>query len=104
MIWGQPSISLVAFSIYEESKQQYHVISEVFFVTEVLIRGVPDEDLARIDERATRLGLSRGEYLRRRIMQDAALSSATISLADLERFASLSRDLLNDEVMRDAWS
>lgn len=73
-------------------------------MTDVLIRNVPEADLARIDERANRLGLSRGEYLRRRIMQDAARSQAPASQADIERFAQLSRDLLDDDVMRGAWS
>jgi hypothetical protein len=73
-------------------------------VTDVLIRNVSEDDLARIDERAARLGLSRGEYLRRRIAQDAARDEVSLSVADLERAAILSRDLLDDAVMRDAWS
>lgn len=73
-------------------------------MTNVLIRNVSDEDLARIDVHAARLGLSRGEYLRRRIAQDASRSSTVISPADLDQFASLSRDLLDEDVMRDAWS
>lgn len=73
-------------------------------MTDVLIRNVPDDDLARIDEQASRLGLSRSEYLRRRIMQDAARSEAHLTVADLQRAATLSQDLLDDSVMRDAWS
>lgn len=73
-------------------------------MTDVLIRNVSEDDLARIDERAARLGLSRGEYLRRRIAQDAARDEVSLSVADLERAAILSRDLLDDAVMRDAWS
>ena len=73
-------------------------------MTDVLIRNVSDDDLARIDEQATRLGLSRNEYLRRRIMQDAARDQAHLTVADLQRAATLSQDLLDDSVMRDAWS
>lgn len=73
-------------------------------MTDVLIRNVPDDDLARIDEQAARLGLSRNEYLRRRIMQDAARDEADLTVADLQRAATLSQDLLDDSVMRDAWS
>lgn len=73
-------------------------------MTDVLIRGVADEDLARIDERAARLGLSRGEYLRRRITQDANRGDERVSVADLQRAAELSQDLLDESVMRDAWS
>jgi hypothetical protein len=73
-------------------------------MTDILIRNVPDDDLTRIDKRASRLGLSRSEYLRRRIMQDAARDVAHLTVADLQRAATLSRDLLDDSVMRDAWS
>ncbi|MGH3374278.1 MAG: type II toxin-antitoxin system VapB family antitoxin [Actinoallomurus sp.] len=73
-------------------------------MTDVLIRGVAEDDLARIDERAARLGISRGEYLRRRIAQDAHREEAPLTAADLRRVAVLNRDLLDDDVMRDAWS
>ncbi len=73
-------------------------------MTDVLIRGMAEDDLARIDERATRLGLSRGEYLRRRITQDARREERRLTVADLRRAAELSQDLLDEDVMRDAWS
>ena len=63
-----------------------------------------DDDLARIDERTARLGLFRGEYLRRRIMHDAARDEAHLTVVDLQRAATLGQDLLEDSVMRDAWS
>jgi plasmid stability protein len=34
-------------------------------MTDVLVRDVPDDVIAAVDARATRLGLSRSEYLRR---------------------------------------
>lgn len=40
-------------------------------MTDVLIRDLEPEDVARLDARATALGLSRNEYLRRRLEQDA---------------------------------
>ncbi len=73
-------------------------------MTDVLIRNIPEDQLARIDEHAARLGLSRGEYLRRQIARDAARTVGTVSLEDLSRAADLGRDLLDEEVMRDAWS
>lgn len=82
----------------------YRLISEVVTVTDVLIRGVAAHDLARIDERAARLGLSRGEYLRRRITQDANREEGRLTVADLHRAAELTQDLLDEDVMRDAWS
>jgi hypothetical protein len=71
---------------------------------DVLIRDVPAEDLARIDAHATRLGLSRTEYLRRRLRQEAARPTEPVTAADLERFASRFADLGDPEVMRQAWS
>jgi hypothetical protein len=74
-------------------------------MTDVLIRNVPEDDLARIDEQASRLGLSRGEFLRRQISQTAARSSGVmVTLEDLRMAAELSQDLLDEDVMRDAWS
>ena len=71
---------------------------------DVLIRDVPAEDLARIDAHAARQGLSRTEYLRRRLRQDAARPTGPVNVADLERFSSRFRDLGDAEVMRGAWS
>lgn len=73
-------------------------------MTDILIRGVSESDLARIDARAQRLGLSRSEYLRRRIAQDAAGRDETLTAADLQRASELTRDLLDEDVIRDAWS
>jgi len=43
-------------------------------MTDMLIRDVPDEVIAALDAHAGRLGLSRSEYVRRRLAQDAAAS------------------------------
>lgn len=69
-------------------------------MTDVLIRNVPDEDLSRIDEHAARLGLSRGEYLRRSISQEARRHSSPLSVSDFDKFESLT----DEETMRGAWS
>lgn len=73
-------------------------------MTDILIRNVPGDDVARIDEHAASLGLSRGDYLRRRIAQDARRRAAAVTVLDFERLADLGRDLRDDEVMRGAWS
>lgn len=73
-------------------------------LTDVLIRDVSDQDLARIDKRAAGLGLSRGEYLRRQITADAARGEERVTVDDLKRVSKLNRDLLNEGIMRDAWS
>jgi hypothetical protein len=72
-------------------------------MTDVLIRDVPDDVIAALDAHASRLGLSRSEYVRRRLAQDAAISDATVSAADLNRFASTFSDLADPAVMSQAW-
>lgn len=73
-------------------------------MTDVLIRNMPEDVLARIDLHAARLGLSRSEYLRRQITQDAARTTGAVSVEDLQHAADLTKDLLDEQVMRDAWS
>jgi hypothetical protein len=69
----------------------------------MLIRDVPDDVVAAVDARANRLGLSRSEYVRRRLAQDAAAASAAVSTQDLARFAELFSDLDDASVMSRAW-
>ncbi len=71
---------------------------------DILIRDVPAEDLARIDAHAARLGLSRTEYLRRRLHQDAARPAALVTADDLRAFSARFGDLDDPDVMRQAWS
>lgn len=73
-------------------------------MSDVLIRDVPDDVLAVIDHRAGDLGLSRSEYLRRQLSQQAARSEAVVTAADLERFSDIVRDLGDPDVMDQAWS
>ena len=72
-------------------------------MTDMLIRDVPDEVVDAIDARASRLGLSRSEYVRRRLAQDAATGGAAVSVQDLARFADLFSDLDDPDVMSQAW-
>ena len=73
-------------------------------MSDVLIRGVPDDVLAALEAHAAKLGLSRNEYLRRRLAQDAMRSTATVTMADLQWFARAFSDLADPEVMRQAWT
>jgi hypothetical protein len=73
-------------------------------MSDVLIRDVPDDVLAVIDRRANYLGLSRSEYLRRQLSQEAGRSDAPVTAADLRRFSHTVRDLGDPEVMDQAWS
>jgi plasmid stability protein len=72
-------------------------------MTDMLIRDVPDDVIAAVDARAGRLGLSRSEYVRRRLAQDAAAASAAVTTDDLARFAEAFADLDDPAVMSQAW-
>jgi hypothetical protein len=71
-------------------------------VADVLIRDVPEDVLAAIDEQARRLSLSRSEYLRRRLAAEVARGPVTVE--DLAGFAHLFSDLNDPEVMSSAWT
>jgi len=71
---------------------------------DVLIRDFPAEDLALLDEQATRLGLSRVEYLRRQLHQTARRLDAPVTVADLAALADLIGDLGDETVMSQAWA
>jgi hypothetical protein len=72
-------------------------------MTDVLIRGVPDDVIAALDARARRLGLSRSEYLRRRLARDAAVSGSGVTVEDLTRFARDFGELADPDAMSRAW-
>lgn len=72
-------------------------------MTDMLIRDIPDEVVAALDSHAGRLGLSRSEYVRRRLAQDAAANEAEVSVEDLARFAETFGDLTDPDVMNQAW-
>lgn len=69
----------------------------------MLIRNVPDDVIAALDAHAGRLGLSRSEYVRRRLAQDAATSGSPVRVEDLARFADVFGDLADPDVMAQAW-
>jgi hypothetical protein len=69
----------------------------------MLIRDVPDDVVAAVDARARRMGLSRSEYVRRRLAQDAALAGTAVSTEDLARFSEVFSDLNDPAVMSQAW-
>jgi hypothetical protein len=71
-------------------------------MTDLLIRGIPDEVVAGVDARASRLGISRSEYIRRRLAQDVAAGQA-VTANDLARFADMFGDLSDPDLMSQAW-
>ena len=72
-------------------------------MTDMLIRDVPDDVIAAVDAHAGRLGLSRSEYVRRRLSQDSALPGRPVTVQDLARFANEFADLADPDVMSSAW-
>ena len=72
-------------------------------MTDMLIRDVPDDVIAALETHARRLGLSRSEYVRRRLAQDAALTDSPVSAGDLTRFAESFSDLADPDVMSQTW-
>lgn len=72
-------------------------------MTDVLVRDVPDDVVAALDARAALLGLSRSEYLRRRLAQEVATTNEQVTVEHLAEFAETFADLSDAEVMRGAW-
>lgn len=74
-------------------------------MADVLIRGLSDQALELIDQRAARLGISRNEFLRRRFEQDVQADDdlRPTTADDLRRSAAAFADLADPDVMADAW-
>ena len=74
-------------------------------MADVLIRGLSDAAVARIDAEAASHGLSRNEFLRRRFEAERPPSSSAgeLTIADLRRAAEAVSDLDNPQVMDNAW-
>jgi transaldolase len=72
-------------------------------MTDVLIRDIPDAVLAALDSHATRLGLSRSEYIRRRLAQDATRGAEPVAVEALRQFAADFADLGDPGHMAQAW-
>jgi hypothetical protein len=70
---------------------------------DVLIRDVPDDVLAGLDAHAAELGLSRVEYIRRRLAQDARAMRIAVTRDDLHRFGQAAAGLADNKLMREAW-
>jgi hypothetical protein len=75
----------------------------VVVVADILVRDVPDEVLAGVDAHAARMGLSRVEYIRRRLAADAATTAEPVAVGDLRSFADAAADLADPQLMGAAW-
>jgi hypothetical protein len=72
-------------------------------VPDVLVRDVPDDVVAALDAHASRMGLSRNEYLRRLLDQDAIANTQPVTVEHLTAFADTFADLTDPEVMKGVW-
>ena len=75
-------------------------------MTDILIRGISADAIARIEEQAATLGLSRNEFLRRQLDALATMrreSLSEISADDIRRASHAARDLDDPDVMSAAW-
>ena len=72
-------------------------------MSDVLIRDIPDDVLAGLDARAAELGLSRVEYIRRRLAQDARVAQVRVTTEDLIRLGDAVADLADEDLMGEAW-
>jgi phage terminase large subunit-like protein len=74
-------------------------------VSDLLVRDVADRTVAEIDRRAREQGLSRAEYLRRRLnVEYQPAPEAAVTDADWRRFQQATADLDDPEVMARAWA
>lgn len=71
---------------------------------DVLIRNFSAADLELLDKHARRLGLSRSEFLRRQLHQEARRVATRVTRVDLVQLSDLVPDLEDEDVMTDAWS
>lgn len=71
---------------------------------DLLIRNVDQSDVDKLDSKASRLGLSRSQYLSRLLHQEAGRASVAVTESDLDWFASTFADLGDEDVMGQAWS
>ena len=71
---------------------------------DVLINDVPDEVVLALDNRARRLGVPTGEYVRRLVCQQATRDETAVTAAQLQRLSHVLRDLSDPEAMNQAWS
>ena len=75
---------------------------------DVLIRGIEEDSLRKVDEKARRRGLSRNEYLKREVFGLGAAADPyprpRLTMADLERFSELTADMRSPDFEERAWS
>ena len=72
-------------------------------MSNILVRDLPEAVVAEIDAQAARVGISRVEYVRRQLVREARRVARSVSAADLQRSDQLLGDLLDEDLMEQAW-
>jgi len=72
-------------------------------MADLLVRNLSPEVLAALDAGASQLGLSRNEFVRRRLSQELNQSRQTVTEAHLRGLLELLPDLADPEIMDAAW-
>lgn len=67
------------------------------------MRGVPDAVVEALDARASALGISHTELVRRRLAQESGLGMLEVTVDDFHHLAESLPDLGDPDVLRDAW-
>ncbi len=70
---------------------------------DILIRDVPEQVLAALDVKAARVGLSRSEFLRRRLSQEAVTEARKISDEDWHWLHDSTADAREPGFLEQAW-
>lgn len=72
-------------------------------MADLLIRDVSPEILVALDSKASALGLSRVEYVRRTLAQSLAASTESVTEKHLSELLELLPDLADEKIMEQAW-
>ena len=72
-------------------------------MTDLLIRDITPEILIALDIRASALGLSRVEYVRRTLAQSLSASTESVTEEHLSGLLELLPDLVDEKIMEQAW-
>jgi plasmid stability protein len=72
-------------------------------MADLLVRNVPADVVAALDAGAAQLGVSRNEYVRRRLNQELQQRDESVTEAHLRNLLILLPDLADKNVMDAAW-
>jgi plasmid stability protein len=72
-------------------------------VPNLIIRNVSPEIISALDTRASRLGLSRVEFLRRTLIREALVGVDSVDESHLASILELLPDLTNEVIVHGAW-